>query len=126
MEKEKDIYFYDSLVHHIPGFGKFVPYDREICISKPRLVYEYLGSWLNYQVNEGQPSKDVLKACQLLNEGSGTRYCREDFPGFLKTGLFFNLKYITIQRLKSYLSPDLLDRCKNYLQEIDGPNYKPF
>lgn len=122
------MHLYYDLIEKIPEFKAYSIFDEEDYIDTGISPLGSIGSWLNELSSlESQNDPLIQKICSYLNgiyinANSFNRDIRNDF----QVELFWVLDYPTINYIKNYFDPQILEDGRKYLKAIDGENYHDF
>jgi len=122
------MHLYFDLIEKIPSFKTYDTFGEDHYIEFGNSPLGSIGYWLNdLSVNREQNEKVIKKVCGYLND---TFKNAENFRGEVindfQVYLFGVLDYPTINCIRPYLDPAILDLGRKYLKGIDGENYQEF
>ena len=122
------MYLYHNLIEQIPEFKTYDVFGEEHYVEIGISPLGTIGSWLNHLASKDS-ANDLLikKICSYLNN---IYVNANDFEGDVLNDfgvyLFWVLEYPTIECVKQYLLPQILEDGRQYLKGIDRMNYRDF
>ncbi len=117
-------FFTGILLKKVPEFTQTLAWDPEFCESRPKVVADCLGSWLNRMHRKDGQQQLLIKACHQLNQAYANVKDKESQRPLLYK-LFFSLDHQTLQSIRGHLDNDILKVGRDYLQSVEGSFYKP-
>lgn len=121
------VQLYDDILKELPEFGSFDTYDRDDYLETGISPLGQVGHWLNELVSNGVGDELLSRVGGFLVKiyGRSSTY-RRDIVNDFGVYLFWALEYPTLTRLKPFLSPEIVEDARVYLNAIDGENYRDF
>lgn len=122
------MHLYYDLIEKIPEFKNYDIFDEEDYIETGVSPLGAIGSWLNDLIIDSYGNdKLIQKICKYLNDiySNADRFTR-DIKNDFQVYMFWVLDYPTVDYIRQYLDPRILEDARVYLRAIDGENYRDF